>query len=40
MSTTTEARLNDAPLLVRGGKLAAVAFAVVLAWFVAVGVLT
>ncbi len=40
MSTTTEARLNDARLLVRGGKLAAAAFAVALAWFVAVGVLT
>ena len=40
MSTTTETRLNDAPLLARGGRLAAAAFAVVLGWFLAVGVLT
>lgn len=45
MSTTTDgsilqAPLPAAPLLVRGGKLAAAAFAVALAWFLAVGVLT
>jgi hypothetical protein len=40
MSTTTEEEPRQAPLLVRGAKLAAAAFAVALAWFVAVAGLT
>ncbi|MGZ5851220.1 MAG: hypothetical protein ACXWJH_01455 [Hyphomicrobium sp.] len=45
MSTTTDASITESPgsgaaLLLRAGKLAAAAFAVVFAWFVAVGVLT
>ena len=40
MSTTTEAWPSDAPLLRRGGRLAAPALAVMLAWFAAIAVLT
>jgi hypothetical protein len=40
MSTTTDVPVHDATRLKRGAKLAAAAFAVVLAWFVAVAGLT
>jgi hypothetical protein len=36
MSTITDGRAHEASLLVRGSRLAAAAFAVALAWFVAV----
>jgi len=40
MSTTIEAQLNDTSWLARGGRLAAIALAVVIGWFATMAALT